>query len=162
MDNARRLRADHKPFNVPEAVRLYWREGWSLTDLAAKYGLHHTNILRRFQRLGIKTRPKSDAGLLAARKFIRRGERNHAWKRGWWIDAQGYVVVCGHRRREHRVVAERVLGRPLELLEVVHHINGEKSDSRPENLFVCDRPTHAEIHRNGVVPSNLFNQEVKT
>jgi hypothetical protein len=49
---------------------------------------------------------------------------------------------------EHILIAEQIIGRRLKRgAEHVHHINGIKSDNRPENLLVCGKSRHRELYR---------------
>lgn len=69
------------------------------------------------------------------------------------LDHNGYVRVkvvegAGKWVKEHILVAEQILGRSLLKSELVHHINGNRKDNRPENLFVCRNLVHHnEVHR---------------
>jgi predicted nucleic acid-binding Zn ribbon protein len=56
-------------------------------------------------------------------------------------NSYGYILVKVDQRtwrQEHRIVMEQKLGRPLGRQEKVHHINGIRSDNRPENLEVWE------------------------
>ncbi len=53
----------------------------------------------------------------------------------------------GVTRDQHRIVMESILGRRLEKDEIVHHVNGNGRDNRPENLEVLTRAEHSRLHR---------------
>ena len=75
------------------------------------------------------------------------------------IHPDGYIirkVSTGSRgwKPVHRLVMAEQLGRPLKSSEIVHHINGNKQDNRPENLQIMTRGEHTLLHVNqkDVVP----------
>lgn len=71
------------------------------------------------------------------------------------INPQGYVVVrmSGHPRStkhkrvlQHVLVMEQKLGRPIERHEIIHHIDGNKSNNDPDNLMILNSSEHAKLH----------------
>ncbi|MCB0405316.1 MAG: HNH endonuclease [Bdellovibrionales bacterium] len=60
------------------------------------------------------------------------------------LSKNGYIVVDG--QFEHRRIAQAVLGRKLRKGEVVHHINGKRTDNRESNLCVMRDYAHDEFH----------------
>lgn len=55
----------------------------------------------------------------------------------------GKIVGCVF---EHQKVAEEKLGRPLRGDEVVHHLDGNKTNNDPANLIVVSFSQHLALH----------------
>jgi hypothetical protein len=95
---------------------------------------------------------------IPARGRGQQGEKSASWKGGRVVASNGYVLIMVGKDHpladvrgyayEHRVVAEQKIGRPLRMNDQIHHVNGIKSDNRPDNLEVCEgRAEHAVFHR---------------
>lgn len=69
-----------------------------------------------------------------------------------WIGAHTLPKRAGGYYLEHRLQAELKLGRTIKEKEIVHHIDGDKVNNVPDNLFVCENDkhhqnTHSQLER---------------
>lgn len=89
---------------------------------------------------------------------VNKGEKHPRWKGGIKLDKKGYILV--HKPKhpmarkdgfifQHRLVMAEKLKRILYSYELVHHINHNRIDNRPENLqIVNSNKEHFKIHPN--------------
>jgi hypothetical protein len=61
---------------------------------------------------------------------------------------KGYkrITIDGKQKRLHRYVMECFIGRALTEKELVHHIDGDKTNNNIENLKLITRSQHLKIH----------------
>lgn len=116
----------------------------------------HPNLGKRGQESCMYGR-KQDPETVAKRKAKISGQNNYHWSGGRKFRSQGYVLVYApeHPHKdsngfvlEHRLVMETSIGRFLTEDEIVHHINGDKTDNQLCNLSLTNRGEHARHHMN--------------
>jgi hypothetical protein len=74
------------------------------------------------------------------------GKDHWNWQ-GGHTNGQGYKIIyhSGRRGVEHRVVAEKMIGRPLERDEIVHHIDGNRANNTESNLQIMKKGEHDRL-----------------
>lgn len=69
------------------------------------------------------------------------------------MNSRASLYMHGRCIARARIMMERLLGRTLFLDEVVHHVNGDPTDDRPENLRLMRRGEHSRLHGHLCHPS---------
>ena len=132
-----------KAVNMKEAMRLYFDEQLPLATVGKLLEVSGQTILYRFRKYGINARTKSEWQTGRKRPELSR-ENNPNWK-GGKSQTCGYLKLNANTR-EHRQIAETVLGRKLKSTEIVHHIDGNGCNNRHDNLLICTQSYHVLLH----------------
>ena len=142
------------PIDIGKLRELY-ESGLTQSECAEALGVTQKVVWRAMKNNGIKAR-------IAAKRH-QEGHANSYWKGGHTKHSGGYMCerVPNHPRASaygnyvfsHILVMERYLGRYLQWFgaddsrtEVVHHINGVKTDNRIENLMLMSVAEHVRLH----------------
>lgn len=125
-------RAKSIPEETISTILRLQNDGISQDRISREVGIGQTGISHILRQHGISGQKTMD--------------RHPSWK-GGRIDMNGYIAVktgfggefpsMAHNSGytlEHRLVMAKVLGRELSRGETVHHINGDRTDNRPDNL----------------------------
>lgn len=151
-------------------VRMYG-DGLSTKQIGSHVGLSHGAVRSVLKSRGVKMRSICDS-LKARYPDGRLGDQAANWKggrrRGGTKMAYIMLLVPNHPHcdnsgyvMEHRVIAEKLIGRYLTRGEVVHHKNGIKTDNRPENLEVMTITQHRKEHMDAHSKLHEARQEIE-
>lgn len=155
---------------IPDPYEAYL-SGFSMPEVSQMTGIHVSTLRSRFKKAGI-LRSRADGVRNAAKngrlgsgfrgktrafsedhkKAISMGRKEWAEKNaaGTRITSTGYVEFTRgpHKgRHEHVVIMESRIGRRIKPDEVVHHIDGCKTNNSINNLALCTRSGHSRLHR---------------
>jgi len=105
-----------------------------------------------------KARKKQKFCSISCSSSSRKGEANNNWKGGKMLNCRGYIEIRDpkhHRAKtngyvyEHILVAEDKIGRRLKEKEVVHHIDGNRSNNNPSNIEAMPLSEHMRLRAIG-------------
>ncbi len=155
------------PADLDRAPRMYVDETRSLPEIAKELGWPISRVRSRLIGCGVTLRTRSQAlkskpNLNANLRGRKRGPMPAETKRklsearlkqpcaGVSLKPSGYIAHTNgpHKDRSvHAVIMEERLGRRLLPKEVVHHVDGDKTNNNIDNLALMTQSGHGRLHR---------------
>ena len=149
---------------------LLYNSGLSIPDVASILGIARSTARSRIIASGVPLRSRADGVRFArhklgsgmrgrSRQFSEEHKKKISESRTAWGEANavgvsvkptGYIEHTrgpNKGRGVHVTVMELRLGRHLLADEVVHHIDGDRSNNDPDNLALMTRSGHTKHHR---------------
>jgi hypothetical protein len=143
-----------KDLTKEKLIDLYHNQLLKQSEIAKKYKVHQGAIYYWMKKWGIPTRDINNPLRLEALKEKWKGEKNPRWTGGSSYTWHGYRLIrlpdhprCNGRGYvlEHHLVWEHHHSKPLPKGWIVHHLNGDKTDNRIENLHAMSSHAHNTI-----------------
>lgn len=123
-------------------------------------------IYKKAYKLGLR---KSQEIEFLNRSEAKKGEKGSNWKGGISYTKKGYrLVACPDHHRadtrgyvmEHILVWERETGIAVPENCCIHHLNGDKTDNRIQNLCLMQHKAHTVFHHTGAKRSKETKEKI--
>lgn len=150
---------------------ILYENGMSIPQVSRATGIARSTLRFRYKRSGILRTRQQGVRLAAAQgrivspwkggtrpPFTEEHKRRMSEARLAWADKHatglstkpsGYIEITrgeNKGRSQHCVIMEQQIGRRLYRNECVHHINGDKSDNKIDNLRLMTVSDHIRLH----------------